>query len=152
MLLQMLVYSAYQLAGLGVRMSIAHVTRLKFYGGAGEQLVCLKTILSGLAKKGKRDDNTWVADRAKLMWLWSWGIDPDDENAIHGAGCLGSIDKEDFEEEMLKVFTETSCKFLRMLFFSGPTRCISLPTAKLTIRVRLRAFLLITDLTVCCSG
>lgn len=110
MLLQMMVYSAYQFASLGHSISIVSVAKLHFYSSADEQLAVLQKMLKHLSRSGKRDDSQWTADRAKLIWLWNWGIDPEDVSAKDGAGTLGKLEKEDFEEEMLKVFTETSCK------------------------------------------
>lgn len=110
MLLQMHVYTAYQLDGLGYTASLVDVARLQFYGDAEAQLVVLQKMLRGLTAAGKSDETDWTACRAKLVWLWNWGIDPDNMAANHGAGVLGKIDKADFEAEMLKVFTETSRK------------------------------------------
>ena len=110
MLLQMMVYSAYQFSGLGHPISLSNVAKLHFYASANEQLSVLQKILRGLSKNGGRKDETqWTADRAKLMWLWNWGIDAEDANATTGAGVLGKIARENFEEEMMKCFTETSC-------------------------------------------
>ena len=112
MLLQMMVYSAYQFSGLGHPISLANVARLHFYASENDQVAVLQNILRGLSKSGvRKDESQWTADRAKLMWLWNWGIDPEDEVASNGAGVLGKIRREKFEEEMLKCFTETSCKY-----------------------------------------
>lgn len=108
MLLQMIVYSAYQLLGLGHPTSLVAVAKLLFYGTAESQLAVLTKILKGLGRNGKRSEAEWGADRAKLLWLWNWGIDAEDSNAKNGAGVLGKVEKEDFEGEMLGVFTETS--------------------------------------------
>lgn len=116
MLLQMIVYSAYQFAGMGHPMSLVNVAKLHFYASADEQLTVLKKILRGLSNGGaRRDESQWNADRAKLMWLWNWGIDADgDGNDMScegaGAGVLGKVKKAEFEKEMLGVFVETSCK------------------------------------------
>lgn len=110
MLLQMHVYTAYQLDSLGYTASLVDVARLQFYGTAESQLVVLQKMLRGLAAAGKSDDTDWTARRNKLIWLWNWGIDPDNMAANNGAGVLGKIPKSDFEAEMLKVFTETSRK------------------------------------------
>lgn len=112
MLLQMHVYTAYQFLGLGYTTSLVDVARLQFYGTAESQMVVLQKMLRRLAETGKRDETDWTACRAKLVWLWNWGIDTDDITASHGAGVLGKIDKQDFETEMLKVFTETNRKSL----------------------------------------
>lgn len=111
MLLQMMVYSAYQLLSLGQPMSLVNVTKLHFYSTAEGQLSVLQKILRGLSKSGARKDEAhWTADRGKLMWLWNWGIDGENDGNENGAGVLGKINKGDFEEEMLKVFVDTSCK------------------------------------------
>jgi hypothetical protein len=110
MLLQMHVYTAYQLDSLGYTASLVDVARMQFYGTAESQLAVLQKMLRGLAAPGKSDDTDWTACRNKLVWLWNWGIDPDNMAANNGAGVLGKIAKADFEAEMLKVFTETSRK------------------------------------------
>lgn len=116
MLLQMIVYSAYQFSGMGYPISLARVTRLHFYASEDEQIAALQKMLHGLSNGGsKKDEAQWMSDRAKLMWLWNWGIDSDDEAATQGAGVLGKISREKFEEEMLKCFTETSCKYLHFV-------------------------------------
>jgi hypothetical protein len=112
MLLQMMVYSAYQFSGLGYPISLANVAKLHLYASKDEQLAALQKILRGLSRSGARKDETqWTADRAKLMWLWNWGIDSTDDEVANGPGVLGNIRREKFEEEMLKCFTETSCKY-----------------------------------------
>ncbi|RMY91109.1 hypothetical protein D0861_03263 [Hortaea werneckii] len=131
MLLQMMVYTAYQFSGLGHPISLVSVAKLHFYANAEEQLAALTRILRGLSKSGARkDDAQWTSDRAKLMWLWNWGIDNDDPNAKNGAGVLGKIDKEDFEEEMLKVFVETSCSDLAIKTYITASGVSRLPLDK----------------------
>jgi hypothetical protein len=113
MLLQMMVYSAYQFSGLGRPISLVGVAKLHFYSSEQEQITVLQKILRSLSKGGARKEAAqWTADRAKLMWLWNWGIDVEDEAAANGAGVLGKIKRENFEVEMLKCFTESSCKSL----------------------------------------
>lgn len=115
MLLQMHVYTAYQLEGLGYTASLVDVARLQFYGTAESQMSVLRSLLRGLSEPGKKEETDWTACRAKLVWLWNWGIDPHDIVAKNGAGVLGRIEKEDFEAEMLKVFTESSRKSFHSL-------------------------------------
>ena len=110
MLLQMHVYTAYQLDSLGYTASLVDVARIQFYGTAESQLAVLQKMLRGLAAPGKSDETDWKACRSKLVWLWNWGIDQENMAADHGAGVLGKVPKADFEAEMLKVFTETSRK------------------------------------------
>jgi hypothetical protein len=110
MLLQMHVYTAYQLDGLGYTASLVDVAKLQFYGTAESQMSVLRSLLRSLSEPSKKDETDWTACRAKLVWLWNWGIDPDDMAAKTGAGVLGKIEKGDFEAEMLKVFTESNRK------------------------------------------
>jgi len=111
MLLQMTLYSAYQLSGLGHDIALVHVAKLRLYASADEQLALLQKILHGLSESGARkDEQEWVAQRRKLLWLWNWGIDADSEAADTGAGVLGKVKREVFEEEMLKVFVDTARK------------------------------------------
>lgn len=111
MLLQMMVYSAYQFSGLGYPLSLINVAKLHFYSTSDEQLVVLRKILHGLGQSGARkDDAQWTADRAKLLWLWNWGIEIDEDHPSEGPGVLGKVDKNVFEEEMLKTFVDSSCK------------------------------------------
>ncbi|KAK4548674.1 hypothetical protein LTR36_009585 [Oleoguttula mirabilis] len=119
MLLQMMVYSAYQFAGLGHPLSLVSVAKLHFYAEGDEQLAVLRKILAGLAQGGgRRDEAEWTADRAKLLWLWNWGIAAEDAGTDQqGAGVLGKIDRREFEEEMLKGFVETSCYELATRLF-----------------------------------
>ncbi|KAK4554809.1 hypothetical protein LTR86_007957 [Recurvomyces mirabilis] len=125
MLLQMLVYSAYQFDGLGYPIAIVKVAKIQFYDTHEEQLALLQKILKGLATQngGKRDEAQWTADREKLMWLWNWGIESDAANAEEGAGVLGRVKRKVFEEEMLKVFTETGCHEMvkKMYLPDGPS-------------------------------
>lgn len=120
MLLQMMVYSAYQFAGLGHPFSLINVAKLHFYATSEEQLDVLRRILRGLTNSGeRRDDTQWTADRAKLLWLWNWGIELDPGHPSEGPGTLGKIRKEDFEREMLKAFTQTGSKSMMDPFLTS---------------------------------
>lgn len=134
MLLQMMVYSAYQFASLEHPISLFNVVKLHFYTSPEEQRTVLQKILSRLSKSGtRRDEAHWISDREKLLWLWNWGIDADEPDRTNGAGVLGRIPKEHFEEDMLKCFIDTNCKYdsmlqaiiFRLRRFS--TSCTSLP-------------------------
>jgi hypothetical protein len=115
MLLQMHVYTAYQLEGLGYIASLVDVAKLQFYGTAESQMSVLRSLLRSLSEPSNKDETDWTACRNKLVWLWNWGIDADDMAAKNGAGVLGKIEKEDFEAEMLKVFTESNRKSSSLL-------------------------------------
>ncbi|KAK5731901.1 hypothetical protein LTR17_010976 [Elasticomyces elasticus] len=113
MLLQMMVYSTYQLSGLGHETALVEVAKMKLYASADEQLALLQKVLHGLADHNSRKDEAeWNAQRKKLLWLWNWGINDEDQDAHTGAGVLGKVKRETFEEEMLKVFVDTSFFFM----------------------------------------
>ncbi|GAB7353128.1 hypothetical protein MBLNU459_g3666t1 [Dothideomycetes sp. NU459] len=119
MLLQMLVYSAYQLSGLGHKISIVNVAKLRFFSDEAEQLVLLQKILHGLAARGKRDDQKWLFNYNTIVWLWDWNIETDGPTK-RGAGILGNIKKSTLEKEMLKVLVSSGSTFLvDQLYFSG---------------------------------
>ena len=111
MLLQMLVYSAYQLAGLGQPISIVNVTKLRFYSNEDEQLDLLHKVLHGLRNLGKRDEQQWLTDRGRLLWLWNWNIDPE-EGALKGAGPMGSIERDALEKEILRAMIATGSELV----------------------------------------
>jgi hypothetical protein len=111
MLLQMMVYSAYQLCNLGLPSSLAKVAKLAFTGTTEEQMEMLRSILRKVKHSTDGQGDTRVAaDRAKLLWLWNWGIKLDDDLSDQGLGILGRIPREKFEQEMLKTFVETNSK------------------------------------------
>lgn len=109
MLLQMLVYSAYQLSGLGHKISIVNVAKLRFFSDEDEQLALLQKILHALASKGKRDDQQWLFNYNTLKWLWGWNIE-EDENSKRGGGVFGNIKKAAMEKEILKVLVSSGSK------------------------------------------
>jgi len=125
MLLQMHVYTAYQLEGLGYTASLVDVAKLQFYGTAESQMSVLRSLLRGLSEPSKKDETDWTACRNKLVWLWNWGIDANDMSAKNGAGVLGKIAKEDFEAEMLKVFTESNrFQLIEQLYLKKGRPCL----------------------------
>jgi hypothetical protein len=112
MLLQMMLYSAYQFAGLGHAISILNVAKLRFFSTEDEQLSLLSKIIHGLTARGKRDDQQWQDDYDKLLWLWDWNVGSEDQGG-RGAGIFGKIEKTTIEREMLKVLISNGCKFCR---------------------------------------
>ncbi|KAG9960999.1 secretory pathway Sec39, partial [Aureobasidium melanogenum] len=125
MLLQMMVYSAYQLNGLGHSISILNVAKLRFFSDEDEQLNLLLKIVHGLAAKGKRDEQQWQYDYDKLIWLWNWNIELEDQGR-RGAGIFGRIEKTVIERELLKVLISSGCYSLidRLYFSPSDTRQI----------------------------
>ncbi|KAI4736709.1 secretory pathway Sec39 [Aureobasidium sp. EXF-12298] len=118
MLLQMMVYSAYQLNGLGHSISILNVAKLRFFSDEDEQLSLLLKVVHGLAAKGKRDEQQWQYDYDKLIWLWNWNIELEDQGR-RGAGIFGRIEKTVIERELLKVLISSGCySLIDRLYFS----------------------------------
>ncbi|KAH0344742.1 secretory pathway Sec39, partial [Aureobasidium melanogenum] len=118
MLLQMMVYSAYQLNGLGHSISILNVAKLRFFSDEDEQLSLLLKIVHGLAAKGKRDEQQWQYDYDRLIWLWNWNIELEDQGR-RGAGIFGRIEKTVIERELLKVLISSGCySLIDRLYFS----------------------------------
>ncbi|KAI9721884.1 MAG: hypothetical protein M1828_004979 [Chrysothrix sp. TS-e1954] len=101
-LLQILVYSAYQLRSLGCDMSIMKAAKLRFYSDESEQLGVARNILAGVASGKPTDDQQWVYVRDRLLWLWSWGIPKTAETPTHSHGILGRISRKTLEIEILK--------------------------------------------------
>ena len=95
--------------------SLVNVLKLHLHAPAEEQLAALKKVLHGISRGGAgRDETFWVADRAKLMWLWNWGIEDSDAEAPSGAGVLGKVPKQEFEEEFLQCLIHATCPGLAM--------------------------------------
>lgn len=104
MLLQMMVYSAYQFAGLGFPISLVGVARLQFYKGREEQEEVLRRVLKGLSKEEAGKEGV----RGKVEWLWGWGIRS--EEGQEGAGVLGKVGRVVMEEECLRWLVGGGCK------------------------------------------
>ncbi|KAI4723507.1 secretory pathway Sec39 [Aureobasidium sp. EXF-10727] len=120
MLLQMLVYSAYQLSGLGHSISILNVAKLRFFSDQDEQLALVLKIVHGLAAQGKRDEQQWQHDYDKLIWLWNWNIELEDQGR-KGAGIFGRIEKTVIERELLKVLISSGCYSLIDRLYLSPS-------------------------------
>jgi hypothetical protein len=125
MLLQMMVYSAYQLCNLGQPSSLAKVAKLAFTGTVEEQTEMLKTILRKVKPAADgHDDTRMAANRSKLLWLWNWGIKLDDDLSDQGLGILGRIPRNTFEREVLKTFIDTNSKSVWLLLSLLPSRLL----------------------------
>ncbi|KAJ9637216.1 hypothetical protein H2199_007502 [Coniosporium tulheliwenetii] len=101
-LLQMFVYSSYQLSGLGHHVSVVKTAKIRFQDDEDEQLGVVQKILHSLLNKSITDDEQWKSIRNKLFWLWSWGMAAEDEPAQYGAGIFGKVDRFVLEKEVLK--------------------------------------------------
>lgn len=107
-LLQMFVFSAYLLAELRFKLSVMHSARLRFQGDAEEQMGVLQKIIHAISSGPKRDEHQWADVRQRLLWLWGWGINRDQDKK-HGLGVFGKIERFALEKEMLKLFLNASC-------------------------------------------
>lgn len=106
-LLQMLVYSAYQLSSLGHSACATTVAKIRFWSDRTEQLRVVDKILNGLVAGAKRTDEQWNYIRDTFLWLWDWAIDVDDDHEPgEGAGIFGKVSREEFERKIL----EALCK------------------------------------------
>ncbi|OCL08687.1 secretory pathway Sec39 [Glonium stellatum] len=104
-ILQMLVYSAYLLAGLHHTASIKSVAKLRFNSDSEEQFSLLQKMLHALASGPRKSDEQWASIRDRLIWLWAWGMDMN-ETTSHGFGVFGKIERSLFESEILKALLE----------------------------------------------
>jgi len=106
-LLQMVVYSAYQLSSLGHSACATTVAKLRFWSDQTEQLRVVDKILNRLVAGTKRTDEQWNYIRDTFLWLWDWAIDVDDDRAPgEGAGIFGKVSREELERKIL----EALCK------------------------------------------
>ncbi|KAF2231301.1 secretory pathway Sec39 [Viridothelium virens] len=114
-LLQMFVYSAFQLARLGSSISIVNVVKLRFYTTDDEQLSMFRRIMHGLTSGSRKDEHQWDTVRSTLIWLWGWGIDP--EGVEQAVGVFGMIQRDIIERELLRAFISSSCYDLAIRTF-----------------------------------
>jgi hypothetical protein len=122
-LLQMFVFSAYMSAGLGFKLSVMHLARLRFQSDAEEQMAILQKILHAVSTGPKRDDHQWAGVLQRLLWLWGWGIMKDSKEEQYGSGVLGKIERFSLEKEMLKLFLIASCYSLVIdVHIKGPEK------------------------------
>lgn len=105
-LLQMLVYSAYQLGGLGHKASIASIAKIRFWSDSSEQLKLLTQILHGLIGSAKKTDEQWRYIRDKLLWLWHWAIEQESGKTGNGAGIFGKIKRDVMERKILEALCQ----------------------------------------------
>ena len=111
MFLQMLVYSAYQLASLGHDISIVNIVKLRMFSTANEQMALLQRLLGTLTQKGKRDQDAWLADLGRVLLLWGWNVsDYGDGDGSFGAGALGKSKREALDRELVTALLSTGSK------------------------------------------
>ncbi|KAF2417514.1 secretory pathway Sec39 [Tothia fuscella] len=107
--LQLLIFSAYTFADIGLKMAIVDVARLRFQHGFDEQYSNIQKILHTLSTGVKKDEQQWITIRHKLIWLWNWNMDNDDTVAQFGSGPLGRVDRATLEKEILKALLNAAC-------------------------------------------
>lgn len=117
-LLQMLVYSAYQFKGLGLTISVARVSKYRFWSDETEQIKLVDDILRGLVNHSSRTTEQWSYNRDVLLWLWNWGLDEEPEGPRDGYGVLGKMDFEDLETRIFKALcTAQQFPLIRKVYF-----------------------------------
>ncbi len=119
-LLQMLVYSAYLLNSVGHGLSLRNVAKLRFWSDEMEQMKLVQTILHGLSSGSKREDQ-WAYIRNTLLWLRSWGLTDEDQDAPAGYGVFGKVNKESLEKEILKALCGASLFSLITRIYVDPS-------------------------------
>lgn len=103
-LLQMLVYSAYQLNSLGHPVCATSVAKIRFWSDRTEQLRVVDKILDTLVAGAKRTEHQWSYIRDTFLWLWDWAIDVGGDNTGEGAGIFGKVSREEVEQKILEAF------------------------------------------------
>ncbi|KAF2400211.1 secretory pathway Sec39 [Trichodelitschia bisporula] len=123
-LLQLLVFSAHLLMGLGHTVSIADAAKIRLCSTAEEQLSILQRILHVLSSSN-RDDAEWIKIRSHLLWLRSWGS---------SAGLFTHISPTVLETELLKSFLATGHHTLVITtYIQPPTPPLPSATIETTI-------------------
>ncbi|KAF2101383.1 secretory pathway Sec39 [Rhizodiscina lignyota] len=107
-LLQMFVFSAYLLAGMGSSTSIVNIAKLHFQSNADEQFSMLQKILHVATHGPKKDDQQWEGVVSRLLWLWNWGFESE-ERPEYGAGILGKVHRPTVSKEILKTLLTAGC-------------------------------------------
>lgn len=97
-LLQMHVYSAYLLSGLGHPLSVTKITKLRCWSDESEQLRLLQRVLHGI----NRDTEGWLSARDTILWLWDWALLDEPEMPQTGYGMFGKIRRDNVEKEFLQ--------------------------------------------------
>lgn len=101
-LLQMLVYSAYQLDSLGGKISLSKIARLRFWSAEAEQLEQIRQILKDLIQDSSKSDEQWADHRKALLWLRDWALESPDEHRDVGWGAFGNVAQPVVEFEILR--------------------------------------------------
>jgi len=106
-LLELFLFSTCVLTSLQHSLSIRDTARMYLRNDVAEQTALLQKIVHGLGSGGNKDDEQWLAIRAKLLWLWNWGskLAPGDR---HAPGLFGHIPSTTLETEILKGLLEGS--------------------------------------------
>ena len=102
--LQMLVYSAYQLDYMGRKISLSKIAQLRFRSPEAEQLEMIRQILKDLIHDSSKSDEHWVNHREALLWLRDWALEsPDDAHHRDvGFGAFGNVSQPVMEFEILR--------------------------------------------------
>jgi hypothetical protein len=121
--LQLLVYSAYLLADLGHNTAVSDVAKIRFHHDADEQFAIVQRTLHALASGQRKDEQQWVGIRNRLIWLWNWGMDRDEDAAQYGSGVFGKTDRAVLEKEILKaLLNSASYSLIVSIYVQGDSR------------------------------
>lgn len=109
-LLFTLLISTFTLTRLGASLSVKRVAEIYLSGDKQFQRLELQRAVRSLVSAARKDDKQWMNIRTSLLWLWSWGREPqaggsiDGDKLPHGAGVFGKVEKVFLEKELLRAF------------------------------------------------
>lgn len=106
-IIELVLFSACVLTSLQHPVSPRAVANMSLRDDYSEQSSLLQKVLYTLSSGAKKDDDQWRTVRAKLLWLWNWGTNTQD-NDRRGQGILGMLEKTTIETEILKSLIEGS--------------------------------------------
>jgi hypothetical protein len=106
-LVELFLFSTCTLASLQHSLSIRETARMYLRNDATEQTALLQKIVHGLGTVGNKNDEQWLAIRAKLLWLWNWGSNLA-QGDRHAAGLFGHVQGKILETEILRGLLEGS--------------------------------------------
>jgi hypothetical protein len=104
--LKLVLFSACALSSLQHPVSIRQLAKMSLRDDRAEQISMLQKIIHNLSSS-RKDSEQWTNARAKLLWLWNWGVDSRDTDR-HAQGIFGMLERSTVETEILKALIESS--------------------------------------------
>jgi hypothetical protein len=104
--IKLVLFSACALSSLQHPVSIRQLAKMSLRDDRAEQISMLQKIIHNLSSS-RKDSEQWTNARAKLLWLWNWGVDSRDTDR-HAQGIFGMLERSTVETEILKALIESS--------------------------------------------